>query len=66
MSTKLVATTTMGYVVVADVPGTSPQSLDETVTLKGSALDQTTETLKRGDGGGTNLLCFPRDLAEPI
>ena len=56
----------MGYVVVADVPGTSPQSLDETVTLKGSALDQTTETLKRGDGGGTNLLCFPRDLAEPI
>ncbi len=50
-STKL---NDLGYVVVANAPGASPQSLEKTGNLKGSALDQVTETPKRGNGGGTS------------
>ena len=34
--------------------GVSPQSLEKTGTLKGSTLDQSAETLKKGDGSGTS------------
>ena len=39
---------TTGCAVVADASGVSPQSLEETGTLEGSAIDQSTETLKNG------------------
>ena len=35
--------------------GVSPQSLEKTGTLKGSTLDQSAKTLKKGDGSDMSL-----------
>ena len=41
-------------VVAVNALGASPQSLEKTGNLKGSALDQSTKSLKKRDGGGTS------------